>query len=52
MAIGAQYAKSKGYNRICILDWDVHHGNGTENIFKEDEDSLFISFHRHQLPTE
>ena len=30
-----------------ILDWDVHHGNGTNDIFQEDKDVLFVSIHRH-----
>lgn len=33
--------------RILILDWDVHHGNGTQKIFAEDPDVLFISLHRY-----
>jgi len=33
-------------NKIAILDWDVHHGNGTQEIFYDDPSVLFISFHR------
>lgn len=33
--------------RVLVLDWDVHHGNGTQKIFAEDPDVLFISLHRH-----
>lgn len=33
--------------RILVLDWDVHHGNGTQAIFADDPDVLFISLHRH-----
>eukprot|EP00210_Caulerpa_lentillifera_P007138 g6828.t1 len=32
--------------RVVILDWDVHHGNGTQNIFYEDNQVLYISLHR------
>jgi len=32
--------------KIVIIDWDVHHGNGTQNIFYEDENVLYISLHR------
>ncbi|KPV74546.1 uncharacterized protein RHOBADRAFT_54352 [Rhodotorula graminis WP1] len=34
-------------NRVLILDWDVHHGNGTQRAFEDDADILFISLHRH-----
>ncbi|BGO97405.1 Histone deacetylase clr3 [Rhodotorula toruloides ATCC 204091] len=34
-------------NRILILDWDVHHGNGTQRAFEDDDDILYISLHRH-----
>ncbi|GAA5848824.1 hypothetical protein JCM8547_006356 [Rhodosporidiobolus lusitaniae] len=33
--------------RILILDWDVHHGNGTQRAFENDADILYISLHRH-----
>lgn len=33
--------------RILILDWDVHHGNGTQKVFADDPDVLFISIHRY-----
>lgn len=47
VAIAAQYAKKKyQLNKILILDWDVHHGNGTESAFYEDPDVLFISLHQ------
>ena len=32
--------------RIAVVDWDVHHGNGTQNIFESDGRVLFISLHR------
>ncbi|GIO20445.1 class II histone deacetylase [Oceanobacillus oncorhynchi subsp. incaldanensis] len=47
VAIAANYAREKyGLKRIMVLDWDVHHGNGTENIFYEDSEILFISLHQ------
>lgn len=52
IAVAAHHARKIGFQRICILDWDVHHGNGTEDIFKSDDELLFVSFHRHQLPSE
>ncbi len=47
VAIAARYAQSK-YNahRIAIIDFDVHHGNGTQHIFEKDPSVLYISIHR------
>ncbi|MFP7226150.1 class II histone deacetylase, partial [Priestia filamentosa] len=47
VAIAAHYAK-KEYNlkRILIIDWDVHHGNGTESSFYDDPEVLTISLHQ------
>ena len=47
IAICARYLKQKGIERIAILDWDVHHGNGTEESFYKDPDVLYISSHQH-----
>ena len=50
LAIAARYAQqTHGYKRIAILDWDVHHGNGTQDIFYDDDSVLFISFHQDNL---
>ncbi len=48
IAIGAKYAQNK-YNleRIAIIDWDVHHGNGTQEAFYEDPNVLYISLHQY-----
>ncbi|MFC5590716.1 class II histone deacetylase [Sporosarcina soli] len=47
LAIAARYAREKyGLKRIMILDWDVHHGNGTENSFYDDPEILSISIHQ------
>ena len=47
IAIGARYAQQKfGIGKIAILDWDVHHGNGTQDIFYDDETVLFCSTHQ------
>lgn len=44
IAVGAAYAlEVKGLERVAIADFDVHHGNGTENIFKNDTRVLFCS---------
>ena len=49
--IGALHAREKGYKRILILDFDVHHGNGTEEMFKKHtpDNMLFISSHESPL---
>jgi len=50
VAIGARYAQQKhGIGRIAILDWDVHHGNGTQEIFWTDPSVLCISTHQYPL---
>src|SRR5699024_11984184 len=47
VAIAAKYAKKEyNLNRVLILDWDVHHGNGTEKVFYDDPETLFISLHQ------
>ncbi len=49
IAIAARYAQEKyGAERVAIVDWDVHHGNGTQDIFYEDASVLFAS--THQMP--
>lgn len=48
IAIGARYAqKVHGVDRVMIVDYDVHHGNGTQDMFYEDDSVLFISTHQH-----
>ena len=48
VAIGARYAQQKhGIERVAILDWDVHHGNGTQHIFEDDPTVLYISLHQY-----
>ncbi|MDA5632117.1 MULTISPECIES: histone deacetylase family protein [Rhizobium/Agrobacterium group] len=49
VAIAARHAQKKhGAERIAIIDWDVHHGNGTQDIFWDDTSVLFCS--THQMP--
>jgi acetoin utilization deacetylase AcuC-like enzyme len=38
--------REEGIERLLILDWDVHHGNGTQRIFQEDRDVLYFSTHQ------
>ena len=48
IAVGAKYLINKyKYKRIAIIDFDVHHGNGTQNIFYENEKVLYISTHQY-----
>ena len=47
VAIAARHAQSElGVDRIAIVDFDVHHGNGTEAIFRDDPSVLFVSLHQ------
>jgi acetoin utilization deacetylase AcuC-like enzyme len=47
IAIGAAYAvRTCGLERAAIIDFDVHHGNGTQEIFYDDEDVLYCSIHK------
>ncbi|XP_013159985.2 polyamine deacetylase HDAC10 isoform X2 [Falco peregrinus] len=49
VAIAAEYAKLKySLQRILIVDWDVHHGQGTQYIFEEDPSVLYFSWHRYE----
>ncbi|XP_023030911.1 histone deacetylase 6 isoform X2 [Drosophila willistoni] len=49
VAIAAQYAiRDFGLQRVLIVDWDVHHGNGTQHIFEANPKVLYISVHRYE----
>lgn len=45
-AVAAAYARARGVDRVAVLDWDVHHGNGTQDIFYDRPDVLYLSVHR------
>lgn len=47
IAIGAAYARGRGSARVAIVDFDVHHGNGTQQAFYEDPTVLYISSHQY-----
>lgn len=48
VAIGARYAqRHHGIAKVAILDWDVHHGNGTQHSFEEDPTVLYVSTHQY-----
>ncbi|XP_010265266.1 PREDICTED: histone deacetylase 15 isoform X2 [Nelumbo nucifera] len=47
-AIAALAAQRSGAKKVLIVDWDVHHGNGTQEIFEGNKSVLYISLHRHE----
>eukprot|EP01018_Ginkgo_biloba_P017007 Gb_27929 [translate_table: standard] len=47
-AIAVSAAQAAGAKKVLIVDWDVHHGNGTQEIFERDQSVLYISLHRHE----
>jgi acetoin utilization deacetylase AcuC-like enzyme len=50
VAIAARWAQAEdGVERVAIIDWDVHHGNGTQAIFEGDDSVLFVSLHQWPL---
>jgi histone deacetylase 6 len=46
VAVAARAAQAIGARRVAIVDWDVHHGNGTQNSFYADEEVLYFSIHQ------
>jgi len=49
VAVAAAHAVERGAERVLVLDWDVHHGNGTEAIFYESSEVLYASIHQSPL---
>ena len=48
VAIGARYAQQKHkVERVAVIDWDVHHGNGTQEIFYEDQSVIYVILHQY-----
>jgi acetoin utilization deacetylase AcuC-like enzyme len=48
VAVGARHAQKRhGLDRILIVDWDLHHGNGTQNAFYEEKEILYFSTHQY-----
>uniref|UniRef100_A0A8C2WCT7 Protein deacetylase HDAC6 n=1 Tax=Cyclopterus lumpus TaxID=8103 RepID=A0A8C2WCT7_CYCLU len=53
-ALAARHAQQISHDaplRVLIVDWDVHHGNGTQHMFEDDDSVLFISLHRYDNGT-
>jgi acetoin utilization deacetylase AcuC-like enzyme len=47
VAVGVRYAQNRlGLKRIMVVDWDLHHGNGTQHCFEDDPSVLFFSTHQ------
>lgn len=46
VAIGARFAQGLGYKKVFIVDFDVHHGNGTQHIFEADDTVFYFSTHQ------
>ena len=46
IALAAEHARRRGVERVAIVDWDVHHGNGTQACFYDRADVLTISLHK------
>lgn len=46
VAVAAAHARSRGIQRVAVVDWDVHHGNGTQEIFWRDPSVLYLSTHQ------
>ncbi len=50
IAIAARYIQNRyGLRKVMIIDWDVHHGNGTQEIFEEDPTVFYFSIHQYPL---
>jgi acetoin utilization deacetylase AcuC-like enzyme len=47
IAIAAKHAQSRGAEKVLIVDWDVHHGNGTNDVFYSDPSVLYFSTHQY-----
>src|SRR5262245_1273695 len=47
VAVAAAHALARGLTRVAVVDWDVHHGNGTQAIFYDDPRVLYISSHEY-----
>ncbi len=47
VGIAAAHARATGARRVAIVDWDVHHGNGTQEMFYDDPSVLYVSLHQY-----
>jgi acetoin utilization deacetylase AcuC-like enzyme len=49
VAVGARHAQKIGYKKVFVVDFDVHHGNGTQHIFEEDGTVFYFSTHQYPI---
>jgi histone deacetylase 6 len=49
VAVAARAAQKRGARRVLIVDWDLHHGNGTQSFFWDDREVLYFSAHQYPL---
>jgi acetoin utilization deacetylase AcuC-like enzyme len=47
VAVAAAALRATGIARVCIVDWDLHHGNGTQHLFEDDPAVLYVSTHQY-----
>ena len=47
VAIAAAWLRQRGLGRVAIIDWDLHHGNGTQHLFEHDPNVLYVSTHQY-----
>jgi acetoin utilization deacetylase AcuC-like enzyme len=47
VAVAAAALRANGVGRVCIVDWDLHHGNGTQHLFEDDPSVLYLSTHQY-----
>jgi len=47
VSVATAHARARGAERVAVLDWDVHHGNGTQAIFWDDPAVLYVSLHQY-----
>jgi acetoin utilization deacetylase AcuC-like enzyme len=49
VAVAAAALRAAGVGRVCIVDWDLHHGNGTQHLFERDPSVLYVSTHQYGI---
>ena len=49
VAVAAAALRAAGVGRVCIVDWDLHHGNGTQHSFDDDPSVLYVSTHQYGI---
>jgi acetoin utilization deacetylase AcuC-like enzyme len=47
VAVAAAHLRARGIGRVAIVDWDLHHGNGTQHLFESDPHVLYVSTHQY-----